>query len=64
VDRGNAAGRRGRRTGRVEFDAVQFDLRSFCQLMKRRSGAGAGIDDAGPGREIKQLTEARAFSRR
>ena len=61
VDRGNAAGRRGRRTGSVEFYTVQFDLGSFGQLMKRCSGAGAGIDGAGSGCEIKQSVQSCAF---
>ena len=51
VDRSDAACSRGRRTGGIEFDAMQL---SFGQLMKRCAGADAGIDSAEPGSEIKQ----------
>jgi hypothetical protein len=64
VDHLDSAGGRGSSAGSIEFDAVQFNLRSFGQLMKRRSGPGAGIDRAGSAREIKHLTEARAFNKR
>jgi hypothetical protein len=43
---------------------VQCDLSAFGQLMKRRSGPGAGIDRAGSGREIKKPAQPHSFGGR
>jgi hypothetical protein len=54
----DATGRRGRRAGSVELDAVLFGLSTFGQLMECRTGSGAGIDRAGSGREIEEPAQS------